>query len=61
MIRREFVRTRGFVAASLRLGTAGNSSTDAIYLQPAGATARSRFYKAPFASLQSTHTFQEYQ
>ena len=34
---------------------------DEIYLQPVGATERGRIYKAPFAKLQSTHTFQEYQ
>ena len=61
MIRRDFVRMRGFVAASLGLETVGNASTDEIYLQPVGATARARIYKAPFARLQSTHTFQEYQ
>ena len=34
---------------------------DEIYLQPVGATERGRIYKAPFARLQSTRTFKEYQ
>lgn len=34
---------------------------DEIYIQPVGENERGRIYKAPFAMLQSTRTFTEYQ